>query len=227
VLGVFHGPTMDNLEGSAFQYGFALHNLLVEQYDDPQADFAYICDAFEEERLEKLFSTGYDTDTIYFNSGSAEVETKFFSLLDSIPSKLRTKQDLISLYAYTDNEGSNNDSLGAARNATVREALIARGVDTTRILKVNYGESKASNKISPDDRRVEIDVNRGKLFQKYYTDAIQVATLGDYRIAQAKISQWIKMVAPENAIYGLFDCWGEGEKATVFRLNLLKNIRSR
>ena len=41
LLGVFQGPVMDHLIGFAEQYGFELHNLLVEQYDDPNADFVY------------------------------------------------------------------------------------------------------------------------------------------------------------------------------------------
>ncbi len=227
VLGVFQGPTMDKLESFAEQYGFELHNLMVEQFDDPNADFVYLCDAFEEERLKRIFSTGYDTDTVYFESGSSAIKEKYLSVLDSVPSKLRTKQDLITLYAYTDKAGSENDSLGTARNAAVREALILRGIDTARILLVNYGESQASTRISQEDRRVEIDINRGKLFQKYYTEALQAAEREDYKGAQARMSHWIKMVPPENAIYALFDCWGEGEKATIFKRDLEKSIRSR
>jgi hypothetical protein len=227
VLGVFQGSEMDHLIGFAEQYGFELHHLLVEKYDDPHADFVYMCDVFEEERLEKLFSTGYDTDTVYFDSGSSEIQDKYLSVLDSVPSKLRTKQDLVTLYAYTDIAGSENDSLGAARNAAVREALLWRGLDSARILMVNYGESKASARISQEDRRVEIDINRGKLFQKYYTEALQAAAREDYRGAQARMTHWIKMVPPENAIYALFDCWGQGEKANIFKGDLAKSIRSR
>ena len=227
VLGVYQGPTMDKLESFAEQYGFELHNLLVEQYDDPNADFVYMCDAFEEERLKKLFTTGYDTDTVYFESGSSTIKEKYLSVLDSVPSKLRTKQDLVTLYAYTDIAGSENDSLGAARNAVVRAALLLRGIDTARILMVNYGETQASSRISQEDRRVEIDINRGKLFQKYYTEALQAAAREDYRGAQARMMHWIKMVPPENTIYALFDCWGEGEKATIFKRDLAMNIMSR
>jgi hypothetical protein len=164
---------------------------------------------------------------VYFDSGSAEVQQAYLRVLDSIPSKLRTKQDLITLYAYTDKEGTDNEKLGAARNNAVRQALMERGVDTNRILMVNYGESKASNRISQEDRRVEIDVNRGKLFQKYCTEAVQAATRGDYGVAQEKMHHWLKMVPPENAIYALFDCWGEGERATIFRRDLTKSIKSK
>jgi hypothetical protein len=186
-----------------------------------------MCDAFEEKRLEKIYSTGYDTDTVYFESGSAEVIPGYLSVLDSIPSKLRTKQDLVTLYGYTDKNGSDNDALGAARNATVRRELVARGIDTARILTINYGESKAANRVSQDDRRVEIDVNLGKLYQKYYTEALKSATSGNYKLAKINIEKWAKMVPPENAIYALFDCWGENEEAIDFKNNLLKSIKSR
>jgi outer membrane protein OmpA-like peptidoglycan-associated protein len=227
VLGVFQGETMDKQDCFACQYGFELYNLQVEQYDDPQAEFVYMCDAFEEERLKKNLPAQYETDTLYFVSGSAEIQEKYLAFLDSIPGKLGTKQDLITLYAYTDKEGTDNYALGAARNAAVRQELVLRGVDTSRILLVNYGESKASDRISQDDRRVEIDINRGKLYQKYYTEALEAAKQGDYRLAQTKITQWLKIVPPENAIYALFDCWGEGEEIISFRHDLVKNIKSR
>jgi hypothetical protein len=41
------------------------------------------------------------------------------------------------------------------------------------------------------------------------------------------MAYWIKMVPPENAIYALFDCWGEGESERLFRRDLVKNLRSR
>jgi hypothetical protein len=94
-------------------------------------------------------------------------------------------------------------------------------------MMVNYGESKAADKVSMKDRRVEIDINRGKLYQKYYTEALQAAVQGDFHLAQLKISQWIKIVPPENAIYALFDCWGEGEEAESFRKDLVNSIQSR
>ncbi len=227
VLGVFQGPDMDAKDCFACQYGFELYNLSVEIWNDPKADFVYMCDEFEEDRMEKKFSYGYDTATVYFDRNSSEIQEKYFRILDSVQSKLQTKQDLINLYAYTDIEGSDNDSLGAARNASVREALIARGIDTTRILMVNYGETKASSRIKEEDRRVEIIVNQGKLFQKFYTEALQAIVHGEYGLANEKKKNWLKLVPPENAIYGIFDCWGNGEKASLFKEDLIKSIRSK
>jgi hypothetical protein len=227
VLGVFQGADMETKDCFACQYGFELNDLTVEVWNDPKAAYVYICDAFEEERMEKKFSSGYDTDTVYFDRNSSEIQEKYFRILDSVQSKLRTKQDLINLYAYTDIEGSDNDSLGAARNASVREALIARGIDTARILMINYGESRASGSIKQEDRRVEIVINQGKLFQKFYTESLQAMSREEYGLANEKKNNWLKLVPPDIAIYAIFDCWGEGEKASLFKEDLMKSIRSK
>lgn len=226
-LGVFQGPDMDKQDCFLCQYGFELYDLLVEEWGDPKAEFVYMCDAFEEERLKKEFTTGYETDTVFFESGSYDILSKYTVLLDSVPFKLRSKQDLITLYGYTDKNGNDNESLGAARNEAIRKELMLRGVDSARIMMVNYGESQAADRVSMEDRKVEIDINRGKIYQKYYTEALQAAMQGDFQLAKSGISKWIKIVPPENAILALFDCWGEGEEADSFRKDLEKSIRSR
>lgn len=227
VLGVFQGVDMDSQDCFACQYSFELYNLTTVENKDSKADFVYLCDAFEEEKAKKHNSTGYDIDTVYFESGSAEIFEGYNTLLDSIPYKLRTKQDLIILCAYTDNEGIDNEALGAARNIAVVKTLIERGVDSTRILLVNYGETKASNKILKEDRRVEIYTNRGKLYQKYYTEALQAAARGEYGVAKINIVKWAKIVPPDIAIYALFDCWGDGPNLDMFKLDILKAVRTR
>jgi outer membrane protein OmpA-like peptidoglycan-associated protein len=89
-----------------------------------------MCDAFEEERLKKAFTTGYETDTILFSSGSADILPMYKALLDSVPIKLRSKQDLITLYGYADKNGNDNEALGASRNEAIRRELVFRSVDT-------------------------------------------------------------------------------------------------
>jgi hypothetical protein len=224
-VGVFQGPTDDPADCFLCQYGFELYNLSVEIWDDPNASFVYICDAFEEQRLKKKYSDP-ETDTVFFDSGSHQIRDEYVSLLDSIPSKLRTSQDLITLYAYTDKEGNENVELGAARNAAIYTALIQRGIDTSRIILVNYGESRASDRISRFDRRVEIRFNEGKLFQKYYTSALSAASQGNYGLAKEMIVNWLKKVPQDHAIYALFDCWGEVEKEEMFKKDLVRSIKS-
>ena len=92
---------------------------------------------------------------------------------------------------------------------------------------MNYGESKASDIISQRDRRVEIDVNLGKLYQKNYTEALQAVSDKDFGSANKAINQWLRYVPPDQAIFALFDCWGDGEKATMFKKDLLKRIKNK
>lgn len=228
VLGVFQGVEMDDVFCNVCTNTFELHSLGIEKSPDPSADFYYICDAYKEEMLDNKFAYTYDTDTIYFDSGSAVIDEGYSSLLDSIPVKLRGPKDLVSVYAYTDSEGDDNDQLGAARNTAVVEQLIKRGIDTSRILIINYGETKAARTILKEDRRVEIDMNLGKLYQKHYTEALDAAAKGYYGIAHGKLFEnWMRCVPPENAIYSLFDCWGDGEKADIFRRQLIERIKSK
>ena len=110
LLGVFQAPTMDGLNCFACQYDFELYSLTVEKSKNQSADFYYICDGFVEAKLDKW---SYETDTIFFDSGLAQINEEYLTLLDSIPKKLRTVQDLVSLYAYTDKRGTktNNSEL--------------------------------------------------------------------------------------------------------------------
>lgn len=154
LIGVFQGPTMDVKDCFGCKYHFELHSLTVEKSKNPDSRFYYLCDAYEEKKLDKWNYS--NPDTIYFESGSALVKGKYYPLLDSIPGKLRTVQDLIYLFGFTDNKGSENEALGAARNTSVRAELIRRGIDSTRLVMVNYGEKYASKNIAAKDRKVEI-----------------------------------------------------------------------
>ncbi len=188
-MGVFQGPTMGDPIGFANLYNFELYSLIIEKSKNPDSDFYYLCDGFEEKKLNNKWNVSYSTDTIFFDSGSANIKQQYYKILDSLPKKLRTVQDLVSLYAYTDKKGkdSDNKELGAARNNSVRNELLKRGIDSTRILMTNYGETKSSGKISQKNRRVEIDVNLGKLYQKYYTEALKFTQKGNYGAANRAI----------------------------------------
>ncbi len=228
LLGVFQGDNMDEKSCFACPYEFELHSLEIKKSIDPNTEFYYICDGFIEDKLNKKWDTSYSTDTIYFDSGSAELKDEFKQKIDSIPNKLRTKQDLVSLYAFTDQKGSDNEQLGADRNAAVRDALIDRGVNPTRILVTNYGESKSTHFDSRNDRKVEIDVNLGKLHQKIFCEALQAVEDDDFGTAQKKMMNvWLHMVPPNKAIYALFDCWGNSEKSIRFKKSLKKVIKSK
>jgi hypothetical protein len=71
-------------------------------------------------------------------------------------------------------------------------------------------------------------MNLGKLYQKYYTEALDAAAKGDYGTAHQKLfKNWIRSVPPENVIFSLFDCWGDREKADIFRRQLTERIKSK
>lgn len=228
-MGVFQGPTMGDPIGFANLYNFELYSLIIEKSKNPDSDFYYLCDGFEEKKLNNKWNVSYSTDTIFFDSGSANIKQQYYKILDSLPKKLRTVQDLVSLYAYTDKKGkdSDNKELGAARNNSVRNELLKRGIDSTRILMTNYGETKSSGKISQKNRRVEIDVNLGKLYQKYYTEALKFTQKGNYGAANRAIKTWMRLVPPNQAVYALFDCWGNGKKASMFKKNLTQRIQKK
>ncbi len=228
LLGVFQGPEMDDSFDFARLYNFELYYLTIENSKNPNNEFYYICDGFIEKKMKK-WDASYDTDTIFFDSGSADIKDEYYTILDSIPKKLRTVQDLVSLYAYTDKKGKDkdNENLGALRNAAVRKALIERGLDSSRIIMTNYGESKSSDVISQINRKVEIDVNLGKLYQKYYTEALIATKNDNFGKTNKMINTWLHLVPPDRAIYALFDCWGKGNKSELFRQDLFIKIRSK
>jgi len=227
ILGVFQGPTMGNVTSFLRKYDFELHSLIIKKSPNTESDFYYICNGFVEKNLNKKWNVSYSTDTVFFDSGSAVIKDKYLPLLDSIPSKLRTKQDIVSLYAFTDAKGSDKDNkdLGIKRNLAVRDELIKRGIDSIRILMTNYGESKSSNIISQANRKVEIDVNLGKLYQKYFTEALQAANKDDFGTVNKKIRRWLHLVPPKRAIYALFDCWGSSKKVSLFKRDLHNRIK--
>lgn len=225
VLGVFQGPDMPEIWCNFCRYGFHLYSMTVSESENLENEFHYLCDAHEEEN----FASGYDpsTATIFFESGSSEISGSYTAELDSVPAKLSTSQDLINLFAYTDKKGSDNDKLGADRNASVRKALLERGIDSTRILMINFGESEASEVITGKDRRVDVAIY-GKLYQKHYTEALEASAQEDYGTAhKLLLKKWIRMVPPDQAIYGLFDCWGTGPKAEKLKQNLAQAVQSK
>ncbi len=229
VIGVFQGDEMDDYYLSDFsQHEFKLHSLEVRESKNPELPFQYVGDPFIEKQLENRFSARIDSCTIYFKSGSSEIENKYKKLLNSYADKLRTKQDLINIFGYTDIQGSENKKLGESRIESVKKELIKSGIDSLNLVSINYGESKASSKIDPEDRRVEVFLNVGKVHQKIYTEALEFAHIGHYEDADNLIfKKWVYLVPPKLAITSLFDCWGEGENAEIFKNKLYKIIKNK
>lgn len=194
---------------------------------DPSEKFYYVCDAFEEKELDVHIGKSISSDTVYFDLGSSTVDSFYTSLLDGIPEKLRTSQDLVVLYASTDKSGQDNRTLGAARNEAIKQELIQRGVKEANIILVNFGDTQAKHYKAREDRHVIIATNVGKMYQKLYSQALEAAQTDDYKKANALIKKWLELVPQEYAIYAMFDCWGVGKRANFFKNQLTKRIRSK
>ena len=103
---------------------------------------------------------------ISFSTGSADLNARFFPVLDSV-SKILRKYDktLIEVAGHTDSVGSaeSNQSLSERRANTVAQYLIARGVVRERAIIVGAGENRpmADNATAEGralNRRVELSL---------------------------------------------------------------------
>ena len=88
---------------------------------------------------------------INFATGSAEITDEFARVLDGASKLINEHPEiqLLEVQGHTDNTGSDaiNNPLSQARADAVRNYLISRGVDPSRLVAKGYGSSKpvASN----------------------------------------------------------------------------------
>jgi len=101
---------------------------------------------------------------ITFATGSADLNSSFFGVLDSVALVLKEyDKTIIDVAGHTDSVGSEqtNQALSERRAGTVGQYLQGKGIDNTRIATVGYGKNRpvASND-TPDgrqqNRRVEL-----------------------------------------------------------------------
>ena len=97
-----------------------------------------------------------------FDSGSAMIKPQMRPVLDQFAQGLSTNQR-VTIVGHTDNVGGDalNNRLSLDRASSVREYLLTRGVDASRILVNGRGESQpiASNDTNhgrAENRRVEV-----------------------------------------------------------------------
>jgi outer membrane protein OmpA-like peptidoglycan-associated protein len=106
-------------------------------------------------------------EPIYFETGSAEIQVRSYSLLDDVAALLEEHPEILKLRieGHTDSQGGTrmNQDLSEQRAASIKTALVARGIDADRLIPQGFGESRpvASN-ASPAgralNRRVEMIV---------------------------------------------------------------------
>lgn len=105
-------------------------------------------------------------DGVTFATGSASINPGFQTLLDRVASSLtQYPNSLIDVYGYTDTVGSSasNQRLSEQRAQAVSNYMIQRGVSSSRIRWMGFGETNlkvqtADNVNEPMNRRVEIKI---------------------------------------------------------------------
>jgi OOP family OmpA-OmpF porin len=101
-----------------------------------------------------------------FDNGKATLQESSFVVIDELVSYLRRKDDdRIELGGHTDNVGSpaSNLKLSMDRANTVRDYLISKGIDGSRIVAKGYGHTKpiSDNKTAEgraENRRTEVTI---------------------------------------------------------------------
>jgi outer membrane protein OmpA-like peptidoglycan-associated protein len=85
-------------------------------------------------------------EQVQFETGKAAIKKESFGLLDAVASVLKTHPELLRLevQGHTDNKGAKplNKKLSQDRATSVMKALIARGVDKSRLTAQGYGQDK-------------------------------------------------------------------------------------
>lgn len=138
----------------------------------------YYMDKQEKELNQELKGSGVDVqrqgDTINlnmpggitFDTGRANIKPNFNAVLDDIANvMIKYPETKIEVQGHTDNVGNNADNLRLSelRAQSVRSALSSRGVSSSRITAIGFGESMpvASNDTTSGreaNRRVEIKI---------------------------------------------------------------------
>lgn len=116
------------------------------------------------EMLDALNKNGYIALNILFETGKSAIQSESLSIVDQIFELMKSNATLkISIEGHTDNVGdaASNKKLSNDRAKAVMDALIAKGVDKTRMSFVGWGQEKpvADNRTEEgraQNRRVEI-----------------------------------------------------------------------
>ncbi len=85
------------------------------------------------------------SEAIYFNSGSAVIKTESYSSLDKMAEILKKNKDVEAMVeGHTDAQGNDdlNLRLSKERAKAVKDYLIEKGVDASRLDSEGYGETK-------------------------------------------------------------------------------------
>ncbi|MFH1160929.1 MAG: OmpA family protein [bacterium] len=116
------------------------------------------------EIFEKLNTDGYIALYINFETGKSDIKSESQIIIDQIAEMLKANPSLkISVEGHTDNVGTpaTNKTLSGNRAKAVMNALIAQGIDKSRLSAKGWGQDKpisdnTTEEGKSENRRVEI-----------------------------------------------------------------------
>jgi len=116
------------------------------------------------EMLNALNKDGYMALNILFETGKSTIQSESLPIVDQISELMKSDASLnLSIEGHTDNVGDavSNKKLSTDRAKAVMDAIIAKGVDKTRLSFIGWGQEKpvADNRMEEGrtiNRRVEI-----------------------------------------------------------------------
>jgi len=116
------------------------------------------------EMLDALNKDGYIALNILFETGKSAIQQESLSIVDQIYELLNSNSALkVSVEGHTDNVGdaASNKKLSNDRAKAIMDALIAKGIDKTRLSAIGWGQEKPTADNRTEDgrtknRRVEI-----------------------------------------------------------------------
>lgn len=121
------------------------------------------CPVIAKEVIEKI---NFAAKNVFFATGSYKLLPKSFKSLDEVVSLLKADESLmIDIDGHTDSQGSDesNQVLSDNRAGAVKNYLVSKGIDASRLKSTGYGETKpvADNKTAAGrakNRRTEMTV---------------------------------------------------------------------
>jgi outer membrane protein OmpA-like peptidoglycan-associated protein len=117
-----------------------------------------------QDMLKALNTAGFISLNILFDTGKSTIKKESQPLVDQLYELLKANNGLkVSIEGHTDNTGTveGNKTLSVSRSQAVLDALVSKGIDTTRLSSKGWGQEKpvADNKTEEGkskNRRVEI-----------------------------------------------------------------------
>lgn len=121
-------------------------------------------DVSAKEMFEKINANGSVALYINFETGKSQIKSESQTVVDQVYEMLKSNASLkVSIEGHTDNEGNPNANqvLSENRAKALMNALVAKGIDKTRMVAKGYGQNKpladnGSEEGKAKNRRVEI-----------------------------------------------------------------------